>query len=188
MKKALIVLFLVISALSMSACTISEEGSHTQQGKAMEENQKRLQQSYQIPQLEKSLEVENNHRRLEFLNKSDSIGYVYLLSHGKVITFYTVRGKVSSLNSYSTAMEQIVNSNGVLCSSANKSDTIQPGCGGGAGYLVQAPDIDGSYGKNVEGIYFFTTEGSYIEWSGEYMYTSEPLKISTPVELTRQIQ
>lgn len=171
-----------LAGCSDASLPVSSVGSHEEQGKAMEKNQKRLQSNYKIPQLEQSLEIENNHRRLEFLNKSDAIGYVYLMSHGKVVTFYTIRGKVSSLNSYSTAMEQIVDSDGDLCSGPNGY------CSAGSGYMVQAPDIDGSYGKNVEGIYFFTTENAYVEWAGEYMYSSEPLKITTPLELVREVK
>lgn len=178
MKKTLLIItLLAIATFGFSGCTY-EDGSHTEQSAAIEENQKRLNANYEIPQLEQSLEIENNHRRLEFLNKSDSIGYVYLLSHGKVVSFYPVRGKVSSLNSYSTAMEQIVNSSGKPCANIAGCTT---------GYIVEAPDMDGSYGQNVEGIYFFTTEGVYVEWSGEYIYTSEALNITTQPELVRQI-
>jgi hypothetical protein len=76
-------------------------------------------------------------------------------------------------------MEQIVSSSGKLCSEIGGCTT---------GYIVQAPDIDGSYGQNVEGIYFFTTEGAYVEWAGEYMYSSEPLRITTPLELVREVK
>jgi hypothetical protein len=54
-------------------------------------------------------------------------------------------------------------------------------------YVVNAPDLDGTYGENVEGIFFFTTEGAYVEWKGEYMMSDQPLKLSTPPELVRQI-
>lgn len=173
MKKIL----MLIPVLFLAACTYPP-GSSTEQQQEMEKNQKRLQNTYDIPQLEKSLEIENNHRRLEFLNKSDQVGYVYLLSHGNVISFYTIRGKVSSLNSYSTAMEMIVSSGGRLCSEIGGCSTP---------VVVQAPDMDGSYGHNVEGVYFFTTDNIYVEWAGEYLYTSEPLKITQPVGLIREI-
>lgn len=189
MKRLLTTLtILAISGFVLSACetttSTSNTAAHQAQSTAIEENQKRLNKNYEIPKLEKSLEIENNHRRLEFLNKSDAIGYVYLMSHGKVVTFYPIRGKVSSLNSYSTAMEQIVDESGKPC---NQGGSCHGSSYNYSGYIVEAPDIDGSYGQNVEGIYFFTTEGAYVEWNGEYMYTSEPLSISTPLELTRQV-
>lgn len=189
MKKLLIIAGIVLAGATLAGCTYSADGSHSEQSRAIEENQKRLNKNYQIPQLDQSLEVENNYRRLEFLNKSDAIGYVYLLSYGKVIAFYTIQGKVSSLNSYATAMEQIVNSDGVPCEKANNdSDSSTRSCLGGSGYIVEAPDIDGSYGQNIDGVYFFTTEGAYVEWRGEYVYTSEPLKITQPVELVREVK
>lgn len=138
-----------------------------------EKNQKKLFESQPPVTIDKSLERANLNARLKFLNDENRIGYVYLLADtGQVISEYTIKGKASSLNSYITQMEQIKCRN-------DASDAC---------IAAEAPDIDGSYGHNVEGIFFFTTDGSYVEWSGRYVYSSQPLNINTPVSLTRAVQ
>lgn len=77
------------------------------------------------------------------------LGYIILFSgSGAVIGRFVVDGKVSSLNSFLTPnMKQDYHG------------------GGEAGYATietELPDIDGSYGTNVNGIFFFTTDGKYI--------------------------
>ncbi len=128
-----------------------------------------------IPKLKTSLERENLKKRAEFINDANRLGYVYLLSDmGSVISQYTVKGKVSSLNSLLTTPQQIV-------------DDPFASMGDG-GQVVDSPDLDGSYGTNPEGIFFFTTEGVYVEWSGKYIYSSEQMDVQTPVSLTRTIK
>lgn len=139
--------------------------------------QKRLVASVPIPQLETSQERINVARRAEIFSKGDKISYIYLTSFGKVMAFYTVKGKVSSLRSYMAPLEKLVEYNGKDCYSS------ATGC-----FVVSSPDIDGTYGENVEGIFFFTTEGAYVEWNGEYMMSDQPLKLTTTPELVRQIQ
>jgi len=50
--------------------------------------------------------------------------------------------------------------------------------------IVDSPQLDGSYGTNGDGIFFFTTEGAYVEWNGEYMVSDFPLKMSTTPALS----
>ena len=43
------------------------------------------------------------------------------------------------------------------------------------------PDIDGTYGENNEGIFYFTVDGSYKEWNSIYFYSSEYYEIEDPM-------
>jgi hypothetical protein len=144
-------------------------------------NQKRLIESTPVPKLQASLERKNIARRLELLNDENRIFYVYLVSYGKVVSYHTAKGKVSSVSSYLTASEQIVAD--PQCLSRVTMDA-EASCY----QVVEAPDQDGSYGTNGDGIFFFTTEGAYVEWRGEYMVSDFPLKLSTPPELVRNVQ
>ena len=54
--------------------------------------------------------------------------------------------------------------------------------------MVSSPDIDGSYGTNGYAIFFFTTDDIYVEWRGDYMLVDQPLKLTQPPELIREIK
>jgi len=129
-------------------------------------NQLRLQTATPPPTIEKSLERENLRERLIRFNDENKISYIYLLSDmGSVITFFPIKGKVSSVNSMLTTTEQIVD-----------------GGTHGGGYWavsISSPDLDGSYGSNGDAIFFFTTEGVYCEWNGRYFLCDRPLKLTT---------
>lgn len=137
-----------------------------------ERNHERLVRAVPPPELNTSLERKNLVRRLERLNQEDIISYVYLIDHGKVVAFYPVRGKVSSLNSMLTTPEQVA--------------TIHHK-GGYHFEKLPSPDFDGSYGKNADGIFFFTTEDAYVEWQGNYIWSDHPLKVTTPPELVYNV-
>ncbi|MHB8600889.1 MAG: hypothetical protein ACYDER_29315 [Ktedonobacteraceae bacterium] len=148
-------------------------GTQNQEQVLSENNQKTLDTNQPAPQLTTSLERANLIKKLEFTNNANQLGYVYLLAlNGNVIASYTIKGKVSSLNSLLTTPSQLqaCDSNGSSCA------------------VTQSPDLDGSYGVNPNGIFFFTTTGAYVEWSGTYIYSSQPLNITTPVSLTEQVR
>ena len=71
-------------------------------------------------------------------------------------------GKVSSLNSFLTPDSEYYSS--------------------GSAYNDWLPDVDGSYGENDNmGIFFFTNDGKYIEWTGTYLYSDIPMKVENPI-------
>lgn len=88
------------------------------------------------------------------------MGYCVLFTEsGTVIGQFSVDGKVTSLNSFLTPSTQATG-------------------GGGA---KEIPDVDGSYGENDVGIFFFTPQWQYIEWDAHYLYSDEPFKVSDTV-------
>ena len=88
------------------------------------------------------------------------MGYCVLFTEsGNVIAQFAVDGKVTSLNSYLTP-------------------SAVPTTSGGQKEL---PDVDGAYGENDIGIFFFTPSWQYIEWDAHYLYSDEPFKISETV-------
>ena len=48
-------------------------------------------------------------------------------------------------------------------------------------------DVDGSYGENDSGIFFFTPDGKYIEWTGTYLYSDIPFKVDNPVVTIEEV-
>lgn len=153
----------------------------------VEETQRKLQDSSPLPQLTTSAERQNIVKRLETWDDENKVGYVYLVSHGKVMAFYPIKGKVSSLNSFLTPDEALVYGDGTKCG-RNYSKAFESSANWEPCYIVSSPDLDGAYGENDGGIFFFTTEGAYVEWRGDYMFVDQPLKLTTPPELVREIK
>ena len=97
------------------------------------------------------------------------LGYIVLITdNGAVVGSFMVDGKVSSLNSYLTPdseyyEQEVYGSYG--SQNANK-------------WLA---DVDGSYGENDNGIFFFTPDGKYIEWTGTYLYSDIPFIVDDPI-------
>lgn len=138
-----------------------------------EQQQLRLIKSTPPPKLNFSLERENLKGRLTRFNDPNKVSYIYLVSFGKVMGFYPMKGKVSSVNSKLTTGEQVVDDPFGLRESG--------------GRVVESPQLDGSYGTNGNAIFFFTTEGVYVEWSGDYMLVDQPLQMATPPQLVYQV-
>lgn len=96
------------------------------------------------------------------------LGYIILFSgSGAVIGRFVVDGKVSSLNSFLTPNM--------------KQEYYGNSSGGYTTVETELPDIDGSYGTNVNGIFFFTTDGKYIEWTGDFLYSDIPFTVDDPI-------
>ena len=138
----------------------------------------RLQANQPTPtDIEYSLERYNLIRRTYWVNGmrekalslpcpvSKPLGYVVLLNGAAVVGTFTVDGKVTSLNSYLTPDSEYYEHSAGEYSCKNN-------------WLA---DVDGSYGENDSGIFFFTPDGNYYEWSGEYLYSDRPFIIESPV-------
>lgn len=94
------------------------------------------------------------------------LGYVVLITEGgSIIGRFVVDGKVSSLNSFLTPDSEFYEYSGGQYSATNN-------------WLA---DVDGSYGENDSGIFFFTPDGKYVEWAGTYLYSDIPFEIENPV-------
>lgn len=95
------------------------------------------------------------------------LGYIVLFAGNAVVGRFVVDGKVSSLNSF-LSPDYIENSEW-------HSD------GGTVTINTELADVDGSYGENDNGIFFFTPDGKYVEWTWEYLYSDIPFEVDSPV-------
>lgn len=95
------------------------------------------------------------------------LGYIVLFTEGGgVVGKFVVEGKVSSLNSYLTPDSEYYE---IVYGGTSQVEN------------KWLPDVDGSYGYNDDGIFFFDVLGNYIEWTGTYLYTDIPIEINEPV-------
>lgn len=157
---------LILSLLALAAC---EDSAASRENASVERNQSALQAAVPAPTLHDSQERRNLVRRLNLVNNPNRVSWIHLLGRDGRVVFYTsVRGKVSSLNSYLTATQQIRHT-------------------GNAEHVVEAPDLDGTYGENPNGIFWFTEDGVYMEWNGEYLLSDRPLRLSQEPTMVMQV-
>ncbi len=94
------------------------------------------------------------------------LGYIVLFTEsGSTVGRFVVDGKVSSLNSFLTP----------------DSEYYEYSRGDYTSYNYWLADVDGSYGENDNGIFFFTPDGKYVEWTGTYLYSDIPFEVEDPV-------
>lgn len=93
------------------------------------------------------------------------LGYIVLFAGNTVVGNFIVDGKVTSLNSFLSP----------------DSEYYEYSYGEHRTYNKWLADVDGSYGENDNGIFFFTPDGKYIEWTGEYLYSDIPFIVDSPV-------
>lgn len=175
-KISVIFLTLIVCMFSLSGC-MSEYTNTSKDIKNTQNVVNELVDNQPTPtDLDYSLERYNLIRRAYWVNgqreKAMSLpcgiirplGYIVLFSSsGAVIGRFIVDGKVSSLNSFLTP------------------NMLQEEIGNGGCKETELPDIDGSYGENVDGIFFFTTDGKYIEWTGDFLFSDIPFSVDDPI-------
>lgn len=195
MKKHLL-LAVLGSALLLGACsetvdTSKEDSTQTGMDAAMdygqnsvgiearrsETIQKQLTDSQPQPQLDFSLERDNLIQRVERWNDPNKLSYIYLLGeNGNVVGYFPMKGKVSSVNSALSAPEQLVDDPNTRWKENSQSQ------------ILSSPQEDGSYGENGDAIFFFLTDGTYMEWAGSYLLSDEPIKLNVEPIMTYDVQ
>lgn len=180
MKKKLIVVaaLLIMVCLCFTGCSDSKQPNASQQDiNITKENAQNLASAQSTPtDIEYSLERYNLIRRAYWVNGmrerannlpceiEKPLGYIVLFSGNAVVGRFVVDGKVSSLNSFLTPS---VEEKKVYAHDLTITQELA--------------DVDGSYGENDSGIFFFTPDGKYVEWSGDYLYSDIPFTVDTPV-------
>ena len=179
MKKILAIILILVVTASFTACNVDESGSRKDTEATM--NAANILQTNQPTptDINYSLERYNLIRRTYWVNgqreKANALpceiekplGYIVLFGEsGVIVGSFVVDGKVSSLNSFLTP----------------DSEYYEKVYGGSSIETNKwLADVDGSYGENDTGIFFFTPDGKYIEWTGTYLYSDIPFEIKDSV-------
>jgi hypothetical protein len=120
--------------------------------------------AYPLGQMNDSSERANLTERLLRMNNPNKIGYVTLLTqNGSVMATFTIKGKVSATGS------QLTNTHNVIARYSQAT-------------VVDSMGDDGSYGPEEggkAGIFFFTTSGVLVEWSGLWQYSDAPVHLTS---------
>lgn len=184
MKKIIAIVVSIILVLSVVACgTSAVAGSKADKQNTLNIGDKLAENQPTPADIDYSLERYNLIRRTYWVNgqreKANALvceiekplGYIVLFGEaGTVIGSFVVDGKVSSLNSYLTPDSEYYEK---ISSSSEWS--------GHEASNKWLADVDGSYGENDNGIFFFTPDGKYIEWTGIYLYSDIPFEVENPI-------
>jgi hypothetical protein len=113
-------------------------------------------------QFTENAEIENIKKRLELTSQPGLLGYIVLLNGvGQPVFYGTVKGKVTS--------------GGKRLTRPDRSTTE------GAGQnnvVMQSPSDEGTFGSSGEYIFFWTTNGQYIQWNDKYLYSDKPIRLT----------
>lgn len=179
MKKILAVILILMMVVSFAACNENVDGSRKDTEATMDAANT-LQANQPTPtDINYSLERYNLIRRTYWVNgqieKANSLpceiekplGYIVLFGEsGVIVGSFVVDGKVSSLNSFLTPDSEYY-------------EKVYGGSGTATNKWLA--DVDGSYGENDSGIFFFTPDGKYVEWTGTYLYSDIPFEIEDSI-------
>lgn len=179
MKKVICIVMVLCLVLMLAACDeVAASGTYADKA-ATQEVAANLAENQPTPtDIDYSLERYNLIKRAYWVNgqreKANALpcqivkplGYIVLFTEsGSVVGSFIVDGKVSSLNSFLTP----------------DSEYYEYSRGDYTSYNEWLADVDGSYGENDNGIFFFTTDGKYIEWTGTYLYSDIPFVVDDPI-------
>ena len=114
-------------------------------------------------QFSENAEQDNIVRRLKLTANPGQIGFVILLnSAGQPIWYGSVKGKITSSGKRLTSPEK----------DWGDSPTSTP-----LGTMGPAPSDEGTWGSSDTYVYFWTTDGQYMQWSGDYLYSDKPFRL-----------
>jgi hypothetical protein len=147
---------IALAALALTACEAA--GPPT----AQQAQAQKAEEAAQAVTFEKNAEIDNIQRRLKLTSNPGQIGFILLMNQaGQPILYASVRGKVTSGGKRLTAP---VTQYRVDHGNAYGTD-LGPG-----------PSDEGTYGTSGEYIYFWTTDGQYYQWAGNYLYSDKPFR------------
>jgi len=141
-----------------------DENSYGREQLMTEASQSNFNKNQPPKQLQWSLERDNLNKRNARWNDPNKVSYIYLLSDtGIIISYFPIKGKVSSVNSKLTTNQQVIKAGYYR----------ESGMG-----VVESPSMDGSYGSNGDAVFFFLTDGTYMEWAGQYLLCDNYIRLA----------
>lgn len=159
MKKIITIIALAAMTLGVVACVPDSPAKSTKQT----QSQKAAKAAQAITFTENA-EIDNIKARLELTSSPSMLGYVALMNEmGQVVMYTGVKGKITSSGKRLTVPVQKYK----IDRGANYGTTLGP-----------APSDEGTWGSSSPYIYFWTTNGQYIQWSGKYLYSDQPFRLS----------
>ena len=151
------------------------------------EDQPETQQNAPTVKLDSSLERELINDWIEEVGNPNNIMWLYHMSEtGQILGEYPIVGKAVSMSKSNEPYERVIEE----YSGGPSSDEYIP-ARRFEGYKAGTPQLanpSGTYGHDLEGVFFFTPDGEYHEIHGGIIHISSvPIKINDPMFLTYDI-
>ena len=188
-NRIILVLLVVIIGLAACGCTKRVDSGTGKDVLATVQNANGLAERQPTPtDIEYSLERYNLIRRTYWVNGmrekanmlpcevEKPLGYIVLFAGNSLVSSFIVDGKVSSLNSFLTPDSEYYEKDTEYRSMSTVTSRSVDDFSN-----KWIADVDGSYGENDDGIFFFTPDGKYVEWTGTYLYSDIPFVVDAPV-------
>lgn len=143
-------LLLCVSGIALSLTGCGEETAREQQA-----NRGAARAQQVIEDISSNAEQDNIERRLRLTSQPGLLGFIVLLNEsGQPILYTGVKGKVTSSGKRLTSPEIISNS------------------------MIRAgPSDEGTFGSSDPYVYFWTSDGQYMQWNGKYLYSNSPIRL-----------
>lgn len=195
-KKFILIILILIMVVCLSGCDANVTASQKEKTDTLKIGNMLSKNQPTPTDIDYSLERYNLIKRTYWVNgqreKANTLvceiekplGYIILFTEsGAIINQFIVDGKVSSLNSYLTPDSEYYEKNTTYRSGLDSNEEYDSYDYSNAERYSNKwiPDVDGSYGENDSGIFFFTVDGKYIEWTGTYLYSDIPFVIENPI-------
>lgn len=109
-------------------------------------------------------EIDNIKKRLELTSDPALLGFVLLLNEmGQPVAYYGVTGKITSGGKRLTPRQKLIK-----CDRGEWNGHC----------VVDAPSDEGTNGSSAPYVFFWTTDGQYIQWNGKYLYSDKPFRLT----------
>jgi hypothetical protein len=143
----------MIAALAVASLSLASCGEPTARDVQARKGAKIAEQAMSNAQT--NAEQDNIGQRLKLTSNPDLLGHIAIVNKvGQVVLYTTIKGKVTSGSKR-------------LNSSGNCPNTIGTEC----------PSDEGTFGSSNPYVFFWTTQGQYIQTSMDYIYSDKPLRL-----------
>jgi hypothetical protein len=148
-------IYMTVLAVALVACV--DEGKANKSSQAA-----KAKEAANSITFKENAEIDNIKNRLELTSQPGLLGYIVLLNEsGQPVYYSGVKGKITS-------------------GSKRLTEPDRSGAwGAGQNNVVRAaPSDEGTYGSSGEYIFFWTTNGQYVQWNGKYFYSDKPIRLT----------
>jgi len=169
------IIIITILAVFLAGCVDLTPTAIQEGQSAKDQNLDTVLRSVPIPTVKTAQERKNVAKRVERFDVENKLGYVYIFCPGVgPIGYYAIIGRVSSLNSFLVPQQRLTDEMAFRNSNGTYTTRRVNGY-----HVIDDADLDGTYGTNHEGVFFFTDSDVYVEIpaSMPYMYSDQPLPI-----------